>query len=191
MEMGNIHAHDRSCPGAGGDAAGWAVNAVRRSLHGSRACAAATRRLPGFLTDLEAVGSLFRTAHETMLDVQGVGLIVAPPGALDVTRHERRLLRAAAAAQAEDDGLVDNYLFKLALHPQARPPLARAVTALATTLAVSGYWLSAFLLPAPALHVARLHGVDLRRIAVLWGSDDGRVAVSLCPDTRSDTDCSG
>jgi hypothetical protein len=189
--MNVIHAHDRSCPGAGGEAAGWAVNAVRRSLHGSRGCAPAARRLPGLATDLDAVGSLFRTAHETMLDVQGVGLIVAPPGALDVTRHERRLLRAAAAAQAEDDGLVDNYLFKLALHPQARPPLVRAVTALATTLAISGYWLSAFLLPAPALQVARLHGVDLRRIAVLWGPGDGHMAMSLCPDTRLEAERSG
>ena len=189
VQMGVIHAHDRACLGPGGDAAaGWAVNAVRRSLHGSRGCAPTKRSPPGLLADLEAVGFLFRAAHETMLDVQGVGLIVAPPGTLEVTRHERRLLRAAAAAQAEDDGLVDNYLFKLALHPRARPPLARAVTALATTLAISGHWLSAVLLPAPALQVARLHGVDLRAIAVLWGPDHGRLATALCPDTRFDAD---
>ena len=173
VQLGMIRAHDRSCLEQGGDAADWAVGIVRRSLHGSRSCAPAPRSPPAFLADLETVGALFRRAHETMLGLQGAGLTVAPPGTVAVTRHERRLLRAAAAAQAEDDAAADDYLFKLAPHPQARPSLAHAVTALATSLATSGHWLSDFPLPAPALRVARLHGVDLGAISVAWAHPTG------------------
>jgi hypothetical protein len=171
-------AQDRSFPQPGGDAADWAVSVIRRSFHGLRHCAPAPRSLPAVLADLETIGALFRAAHARMQGVQGAGLIVAPPGTLATTRHERRLLRATAAAQAEDEGVVDNYLFKLAPNRQARPPLAHAVTALATGLATSGHWFSAVALPAPALQVARLRGADLRTINVAWahstGGDHGR-----------------
>jgi hypothetical protein len=166
--MGIIRANDRSPLEPGGDAAGWAVSAIRCSLRGSRSRAPMPRSLPALLADLETIGALFRVAHGTMLALQGAGLTIAMPGTAAVTRHERRLLRAAAAAQAEDETLVDNYLFKLAPHPRARPPLTHAVTVLATSLATSGHWLSAFPLLAPALQVARLHGVDLREISVAW-----------------------
>jgi hypothetical protein len=142
---------------------------IRRSLHGARDCKTPVpQNLRAFLTDLEAVGALLRNAQEAMLGLQSAGLLVAPPGTLAMTRDERRLLRATAAAQAEDDVLVDNCLFKLAPHPRARPPLTNAVTALATTLGASGHWLIPLALPAAALRVAQLRGLDLGTISVAW-----------------------
>ncbi len=151
------------------EAAGWAVSVVRRSLHGVRDCKTpAPRNLRAFLTDLETVGALFRNAQEAMLTLQSSGLRVAPPGTLAMTCHERCLLRATAAAQAENDVLVDNNIFKLAPHPKARPLLTAAVTALATTLGSSGHWLVPPVLPAAALRVAQLHGLNLGTISVAW-----------------------
>ncbi len=118
-----------------------AVSAIRRSFHQAGGCAPVPRVLPTLVADLQAVGISFRAAHETMIGLQGAGLLVAPPGWMTLTRHERRLLRATAAAQANEDWLVDNVLFKLAPHPKARPSLVRAVAGLATSLATSGYWL--------------------------------------------------
>jgi hypothetical protein len=150
-------------------AAGWAVSVIRRSLHGARDCKTPVpQKLRALLTDLEAVSTLFRNAQEAMLRLQNAGLLVAPPGALAITCDERRLLRATAAAQAENDMLVDNYLFKLAPHPRARPPLIDAITALAMALGTSGHWLIPLALPATALRVAQLRGRDLGTISVDW-----------------------
>jgi hypothetical protein len=151
------------------EAAGWAISVIRRSLHGARDCKTpVTQNLRAFLTDIEAVGALFRNAQEAMLRLQSAGLVVAPSGTIAMTRDERRLLRATAAAQAEDDTLLDHRLFKLAPHPRARPPLIKAVTALATTLGASGHWLIPLALPATALRVAQLRGLDLGTISVDW-----------------------
>jgi hypothetical protein len=151
------------------EAADWAVSVVRRSLHGARDCKTPEpRNFPVFLTDLEAVGALFRNAQEAMLRLQSSGLLVAPPGTFAMTCHERRLLRATAAAQAENEVLVEDYILNLAPHPQARQLLTTAVTALATTLGSSGHWLVPLVLPAAALRVAQLHGLDLGTISVAW-----------------------
>ncbi len=167
--MAVLGTHDRSSAEQIDEATGWAVSVVRCSLHGMRDCKTPVPpNLRSVLTDLEVVGALFRNAQEAMLRLQNAGLLVAPPGTFVMTRHERRLLQATAAAQAENDALVDNYLFKLAPHPRVRPPLTNAVTALATTLAAWGHWLVPLTLPAAALRVAQLHGRDLGTISVAW-----------------------
>lgn len=151
------------------EAAAWAISVIRRSLHGARDCGTPVpQNLRALLADLQAVSALFRNAQAAMLGLQSAGLQVALPGTLGTTRDERRLLRATAAAQAEDDMLVDNYLFKLAPHPRARPPLTSAITVLATTLGASGHWLIPLALPATALRVAQLRGLNLGTITVAW-----------------------
>jgi hypothetical protein len=147
---------------------GLAVGAMRRVLHGPAGCAPVPRALPLFLADLEVIGALFRAAQVALVNFQGAGLALAPPGTLELTRHERHLLRAAGSAQAEDALVMDNYLVKLAPHPRARTPLADAVAMLASSLATSGYWLRQAPLPASALHVARLHGHDLGELNIAW-----------------------
>ena len=61
---------------------------------------------------------------------------LADPDSPSLTKDERRLMRALAAAQAGDEALLDNRLYKLALAPLARVRLAEAVRALAEALAV-------------------------------------------------------
>jgi len=60
---------------------------------------------------------------------------LACPDRPALTKDERRLLRALAAARATDERLMDNYLYKIALDPSLRAFLAHAVRALATALA--------------------------------------------------------
>ncbi|MBO1324467.1 hypothetical protein K2X14_04770 [Acetobacter sp. TBRC 12305] len=156
------------------DAASRTIGAVRHALHGPRRCDLASQRATAWENDLAAISPLFRTAQETMLILQGAGLILAPPGTVRITRHERRLLRATAAAQDEEDMLMDNVLYKLAPHPQARPALARAVTVLANSLAGCGHWLSAPPLPAGALGMMRMRRVDLARVRVAWPVSERR-----------------
>jgi hypothetical protein len=122
-------------------AAGLAISAIRRSFHPVvTACLAVPRCRPAFVEDLAAVAASFRQAHQRMLEVQGAGLVTALPGTVPLTRHERRLLRATAAAQAEDDELMDAYLYTLAPGQEVRPHLACAVIVLATKLAIAGHW---------------------------------------------------
>jgi hypothetical protein len=63
----------------------------------------------------------------------------AHPSSPLLTRDERRLLRALAAAQAGDEALLDNYLYKLALGSSPRAQLAQAMRALAAALTVQGH----------------------------------------------------
>jgi hypothetical protein len=94
------------------------------------------------------------------------------PESLVLTKTERRLLHAIAAAQAEDAEVLDNYLYKLALHREARSRLAAAVTTLAACLAIQGHWLprgaESRAIPAAALTVARTHGWDMQAVRVAW-----------------------
>ncbi|MFS3136406.1 hypothetical protein ACLRDC_13670 [Gluconacetobacter sacchari] len=158
---------------AASEAAAKIIGAVRHAFHGSRACPLSARKITAWESALPAIGAGFRGAQAAMLEWQGAGLIVAPPGTIETTRHERRLLQAAGAAQNEEDGLVDNFLCKLAPHPRARPVLTRAVTTLANSLAGCGHWLSAAPLPAPALRLMRLRGADPARLAVAWPASGG------------------
>ena len=60
----------------------------------------------------------------------------AHPSSPFLTKDERRLIRAVAAAQAGDEVLLDNYLYKLALEPSPRAQLAQAMRALAAALTI-------------------------------------------------------
>ena len=60
----------------------------------------------------------------------------AHPSSPLLTKDERRLLRALAAAQAGDEALLDNYLYKFALGPLPRAQLAQAMRSLAAALTV-------------------------------------------------------
>ncbi len=113
-------------------------------------------------------GTRFRQAHERMLRHQPVGLMTATGNCLSLTRHERRLVRAMAAAQADDAWLVDNLIFSLAPGRLVRPFLVHAVTTLAASLLALGCHLPLATVSAAALSVARLHGTDLSHVAVRW-----------------------
>jgi hypothetical protein len=146
----------------------FAVSAVRRPFQCSGSCPQAPQDGAVLAPDLHAAGALLRHAHEMMLRLQGSGLLVAPPGTVTLTRHERRLLRATAAAQTNDSWLMDNYLFKLAPSRQVRPTLAYAVTTLAASLAAMEHWLPAFSFPTDVRPIARPYGHDLDARSVPW-----------------------
>lgn len=99
-------------------------------------------------------------------------LPLRPPGGFAVTKLERRLLRAVAAAQNEAFWLLDNYLYRIALEPAQRARLVAALDALAAALAVHGYWLEAPRetppLAASAMRVASQRGLDLATAQVAW-----------------------
>lgn len=63
----------------------------------------------------------------------------AHPNSQLLSKDERRLLRALAAAQAGDEVLLDNYLYELALDPLTRAQLAQAMWVLAAALAAQGH----------------------------------------------------
>lgn len=96
-----------------------------------------------------------------------------------LTRDERRLLRALAAAQAGNEPLLDNFLYKIALDRPLRAVLADGVRALAAALAAQDHRLPTIgsqqhLVPAPALAVARKHGWTLDEITVAWPARPAR-----------------
>ena len=93
-------------------------------------------------SDWRDIGNHLRHAHVAMLRYQGIGLVVGDQDALSHTRHERRLLRATAAAQLPDPVLVDNYVFSLAPGRTLRPLLTWAVERLATGLTHHGHHLT-------------------------------------------------
>lgn len=145
-----------------------ALCALRRALREeSRACtslvcpfglgrdAVAVRRLFAGLVTEEVLLPLFR-------DIGGWG----------ITRTERRLLRGLAAAQAENEPLLDCYLRLFAPSWSVRHRLAAAMEGLAAALAVHGYWLPQpaewLSIPASALMLARAKGHDLAMTQVAW-----------------------
>lgn len=145
------------------------IGAVRHAFYGWHNCRPSQRRvITSWENEQPTITTLFRTAQDTMMALQGAGLTVACPGTVAITKHERSLIRATAAAQDTDDTLMDNFLSRLAPHPRARPVLARAVTTLADSLSSSGHWLSEAPFPAPALGLLRLRGIDPGRLRVAW-----------------------
>ena len=104
--------------------------------------------------------------------VQGVRVPnLGEPGSLSPTKDEHRLLRALAAAQAGDQAVLDNYLYKFALDRRHRVGLADAVCALAAALAAGGFMLPALptaSVPASALRVASMRGLPFDGIEVVW-----------------------
>ena len=67
---------------------------------------------------------------------------LAHPGSPVVTKDERRLLRALAAAGANDEVLLDNFIYKFALNALRRVQLAQAIRALARALAAQEHLLA-------------------------------------------------
>lgn len=89
---------------------------------------------------------------------------ISLPGRPALTKDEWRLLRAIGAVQANNEELLDNYLYRIALNRQQRTCLADAIRALTKALAARGYVLSVPLtpdIPAPSLCVAGMHGLAL------------------------------
>lgn len=163
------------------EAASRAIDAVRHAFHGTTACELLA---PRKARDRSTVGALFSAAQDAMVSLQGGrGLVVGLPGAVTTTLHEQRLLQAVTAAQDEEDDLVDNLLCKLASHTQARPVLTQAVTTLASSLAACGQWLPPVSVPAPALRLMRLRGIDPARLTVSWPVS-GAVGVRWAGDIR-------
>lgn len=153
---------------ASSEAERFVIGALRRALHGRPLCAlgaAAGDR------DMEAAEAAVRAALRPRPPARLRAVHLNPPGCLGLTKDERRLLRATAAAQAGNLPVLDNYLFKLALDRDLRGPLADAITRFGAILAVRGQWLSgpsSWTIPAGALMVARARGRDVAGLRVSW-----------------------
>jgi hypothetical protein len=150
------------------DIAIWALRRVAGAEPGCRL--SCTPRPAQIEKELAGIADRFRSVF---VEAGGLRpLRLALPGSRELTKDERRLLHAIAAAQAEDLELLDNYLYKLALDRTVRAPLAEAVKSLAACLGVHGSWLplpsGAMAVPAAALAVARVQGHDLCDIRVTW-----------------------
>lgn len=122
------------CPGWPSPGEWLAVRFLRRAVH-------ATNCFTGIVNVGEASAQLARAEEEFCSFLaaarRGEGAReprLAHPDSPLVTKDERRLLRALAAAQAGDEMLLDNYLYKLALAALPRAQLAQAMRALARAL---------------------------------------------------------
>jgi len=152
-----------------------AVRLLRRMLS-SRTTTVTDERLPepGIAADaLEAATPLMCQAFHRLDRSGTTGPQIADPEEPALTRDERGLLDALAAAQHPDDAVLDNYLIRLAPARAPRAQLAEAVRALADVLAASGRLLTSpsalcWSLPAAALTVARLHGYEPGLDAIDW-----------------------
>lgn len=151
-----------------------AIRLLRRML-ASRAAAVPDDRLPepGIAADaLEAATPLICQAFGRLDRAGTAGPQIADPEAPALTRDERGLLDALAAAQHPNVAVLDNYLIRLAPARAPRAQLAEAVRALADVLAASGRLLTSpsvcWSLPAAALTVARLHGYEPGLDAIDW-----------------------
>ncbi len=149
-----------------------ALCALRRAVRGDVCPSDAVICLFGLGRDQARIRARFLAAWGGSAALCLQALPVRDPGGWGITKTERRLLRAVAAAQAENFWLLDNYLYRIALEPRVRHRLAAAMEALAATLAVHGYWLAhpVDMLPVPgaALRVARTHGRDLEMASIAW-----------------------
>lgn len=146
---------------------------LRRAAGQERQCLASGTP-PVWLIETEFAGIVARfrpllAPHCAACGVRPVQLGLAC--CLSMTKDERRLLNAAAAIQAGDEALLDNYLYRLALDRAARKPLAEAVTQLAAALAIHGHWLPrpcAAPLTGAALTAARAQGLNMGNVRVTW-----------------------
>jgi hypothetical protein len=153
---------------ASDEAERFVIESLRRALHGPSPCAS---QVPDSDRDMVATEAVIRAAFLPQPPSRMRVLRLNPHGSLGLTKDERRLLRATAAAQADDLAVLDNYLFKLALDRTLRDQLADAITRFGAILAVRGYWLTnpgGRSIPAGALMVARARGRDMADIRVTW-----------------------
>ncbi len=155
------------------DAERLAIWALRRVMGCARCCFSAAGADPGKIeSELATMTAVFRDLFRRRDRDRGFSVQIGVPESMVLTKDERRLLNAIAAAQAEDHELLDNYLYKLALDHKARSRLSEAVASLAACLAVQGYWLTRPLGAVPisgaALAVARAHGREVQDMRVAW-----------------------
>ncbi|MCB8874879.1 hypothetical protein [Acidisoma silvae] len=123
--------------------------------------------------DLQSIIALFRDINRDFTARRGAGLDIAPLSQLGMTVEERHLLRAAAAAQAEDDAVLSELTAMLCPHPALVSALADAASMLGAVLATHGYWLpkpdsDCRRLPGPALSVARRRSTTWDRADIMW-----------------------
>lgn len=89
-----------------------------------------------------------------------------------ITKTERRLLRALAAAQVDNTSLLERYLSFFVSQSRPRCRMILAMEALAATLAVHGYWLpqpdDSLPISATVLMLARAQGRDLEMARIVW-----------------------
>ncbi len=154
-------------------AAHWvAAQTLRRLAHQTTYCAEDGRGALPSCDDTVRAGDALRTFVTAASPDQGSRAPhISRPGRPALTKDECRLLRAVAAVQANDEKLLDNYLYRIALHRKQRARLAEAIHALAKALAARGHVLSALSMPdilSPALRVAVMHGLALDEIDVAW-----------------------
>jgi hypothetical protein len=153
---------------ASGAAERFAIESLRRALRGPWPCAS---RAPDTDRDMAATEAILRAAFLPQPPCRMRTIRVSLHGSLGMTKDERRLLRATAAAQADNLAVLDNYLFKLALDRSLRCRLADAISRFGAILAVRGHWLAnpgGRTIPAGALTVARARGQDVSGIKVAW-----------------------
>jgi hypothetical protein len=150
-----------------------ALCVLRRAGGGQRGCALAVGEARGLVGELsDATAALAELLQPPCAPGCIRAVQLEAPGSGTITKDERRLLNVIAAAQAGDDGLADNYLYRLALERGARARLATAAARLGACLAVYGYWLpspaTTMPMPAAALCVARRQGVDVHDMTIAW-----------------------
>lgn len=147
-----------------------ALCALRRALRGEA----------GLCTSLVCPFGLARDSAEVQRRFSEIWVEQAIPPVLRtvslwrITKSERHLLRALAAAQAENDELLNRYLLYFVPSWPVRRRLAVAMETLAATLAVHGYWLQQPLdllpIPGSVLTLARTQGRDLAMVQITWPS---------------------
>ena len=145
-----------------------ALCALRRALHGEADECAALVCPFGLGRDFIEVRRLFADVWKG----GAVPSILLNLSVWGVTKTEHRLLRGLAAAQAENELLLDHDLQYFIGARAVRRRFAVAMEALAATLAVHGYWLpqqaDLLMIPASVLMLARAQGHDLRQARIAW-----------------------
>jgi len=125
------------------------IRALRRAAAGHEGCALTRRDFAiAFPGDADEVFVTFRAFLGTLAHGGRRKLRIALPGSALTMPDETLLIALLAAAQQGDDELVDAYLCWL-VRPGARASVAITTRALATALAVHGYWLIATSAPHP------------------------------------------
>jgi hypothetical protein len=117
------------------------IGALRRAAAGHERCVLTRRDFAiAFPGDVDEVLVTFRAFLGALAHAGRRKLRIGLPGSSLAMPDEILLIALLAAAQARDDELVDAYLCWLA-RPGARAAVAITARALATALAVHGYWL--------------------------------------------------
>ncbi len=150
-----------------------AVWTLRQIVGGTRSCFGRNGDMTcGLGRDFWTIAVAMHEGLARMENGQIGKLHLGQPGSLVLTKDERSLLQALAAAQLGDEGAMHSSLYAITLDWRARSSLALAVMTLAASLAVAGNWLTDAAapqyLPGAALLVARHHDADMGMVQVAW-----------------------